>query len=280
MTASPCPGRRWRARAGRRSRRPGPPRRARAGRVRAAARGRCRGSAWCRRSTCRPPAGSSARSADEPATGRVLDGARRHPAHLGARPGHRGRRPASSPACVIGAVPVLRAAHRVHDRVPAADPVGRADPAGRSCSTAPASVRPLVLVVYASFWQVLVQVLYGVADVDPVARDTARVLPARPPGTGSATCVWPTALPYVVTGIRLAASVALILADHRRAGHRHARPGQADRRWPSSGGRGAGDVRADRRHRPARRGRQPAARAGGAARAGLAPVRPRRRCPA
>ena len=32
----------------------------------------------------------------------------------------------------------------------------------------------LVLVVYASFWPVLIQVLYGVQDVDPVARETAR----------------------------------------------------------------------------------------------------------
>ncbi|MFE2483047.1 ABC transporter permease [Streptomyces mirabilis] len=32
----------------------------------------------------------------------------------------------------------------------------------------------LLLVVYASFWQVLVQVLYGVQDVDPVAEETAR----------------------------------------------------------------------------------------------------------
>ncbi|MBO3746609.1 hypothetical protein J5X84_11080 [Streptosporangiaceae bacterium NEAU-GS5] len=32
----------------------------------------------------------------------------------------------------------------------------------------------LILVVYASFWQVLIQVLYGVADVDPIVRDTAR----------------------------------------------------------------------------------------------------------
>ena len=32
----------------------------------------------------------------------------------------------------------------------------------------------LVIIVYASFWQVFVQVLYGVADVDAVARDTAR----------------------------------------------------------------------------------------------------------
>ena len=69
----------------------------------------------------------------------------------------------------------------------------------------------LVLVIYASFWQVLVQVLHGVADVDPVARDTAtayrlgRLARIR-------YLVWPTTLPYAVTGIRLAASVALILA--------------------------------------------------------------------
>jgi len=68
----------------------------------------------------------------------------------------------------------------------------------------------LLLVVYASFWQVLVQVLHGVADVDPVARETAqayrlgRVARAR-------YLVWPTALPYAVTGVRLATAVALIL---------------------------------------------------------------------
>jgi ABC-type nitrate/sulfonate/bicarbonate transport system permease component len=69
----------------------------------------------------------------------------------------------------------------------------------------------LVLVVYAAFWQVLVQVLHGVADVDPVAHDTARSY-----GLGRWArvryLVWPTALPYVVTGVRLATSVALILA--------------------------------------------------------------------
>jgi ABC-type nitrate/sulfonate/bicarbonate transport system permease component len=68
----------------------------------------------------------------------------------------------------------------------------------------------LVLVVYASFWQVLVQVLHGVADVDPVARDTAH---AYHLGFGNRVryVVWPTALPYAVTGIRLATAVALIL---------------------------------------------------------------------
>lgn len=68
----------------------------------------------------------------------------------------------------------------------------------------------LVLVVYAAFWQILVQVLYGVADVDPVVRDTARSYRFSRL-TIVRTVVWPTALPYVMTGFRLAASVALIL---------------------------------------------------------------------
>ncbi|PWJ26839.1 ABC-type nitrate/sulfonate/bicarbonate transport system permease component [Branchiibius hedensis] len=68
----------------------------------------------------------------------------------------------------------------------------------------------IVLVVYAAVWQVLVQVLYGVADVDPVARDTARSYRFSRLTTAR-TVVWPTALPYVVTGFRLAAAVALVL---------------------------------------------------------------------
>ncbi|WP_043806984.1 MULTISPECIES: ABC transporter permease [Paenarthrobacter] len=69
----------------------------------------------------------------------------------------------------------------------------------------------LMLVVYASFWQVFIQVLYGVADVDNVAMQTAKSY-----GLGTMArvrhVVFPTALPYLMTGIRLAASVALILA--------------------------------------------------------------------
>jgi ABC-type nitrate/sulfonate/bicarbonate transport system permease component len=68
----------------------------------------------------------------------------------------------------------------------------------------------LFLVVYAAFWQVLVQVLYGVADVDPVVRDTARSYRFSKWAVVR-TVVWPTALPYVMTGFRLAAAVALIL---------------------------------------------------------------------
>jgi ABC-type nitrate/sulfonate/bicarbonate transport system permease component len=69
----------------------------------------------------------------------------------------------------------------------------------------------LVIIVYAAFWQVFVQVIYGVADVDTVARDTARSfgLTRR---ERLRHLVLPTALPYLMTGLRLAAAVALILA--------------------------------------------------------------------
>lgn len=69
----------------------------------------------------------------------------------------------------------------------------------------------LLIIVFASFWQVFVQVLYGVADVDAVARDTARSF-GLSRGSRVVNLVFPTALPYLMTGVRLAAAVALILA--------------------------------------------------------------------
>jgi ABC-type nitrate/sulfonate/bicarbonate transport system permease component len=69
----------------------------------------------------------------------------------------------------------------------------------------------LLLVIYAAFWQVLLQVLYGVNDVDPVAESTAKSY-----GLGRLArvryVVWPTVLPYLMTGVRLGSAVALILA--------------------------------------------------------------------
>ncbi|QVQ53561.1 ABC transporter permease [Spiractinospora alimapuensis] len=69
----------------------------------------------------------------------------------------------------------------------------------------------LLLVVYAAFWLIYIQVLYGVADVDPVAEQTARSY-----GLGRIArlryVVWPTTLPFLMTGVRLGAAVALILA--------------------------------------------------------------------
>lgn len=69
----------------------------------------------------------------------------------------------------------------------------------------------IVLIVYAGFWQVLIQVMYGVGDIDPVAMETAESYRFGP-WAKVRHVVWPTALPFVFTGVRLAASVALVLA--------------------------------------------------------------------
>ena len=69
----------------------------------------------------------------------------------------------------------------------------------------------LSLVALGSFWPLLVQALYGVQDVDPLARDMARAY-----GLSRIRIflqiVLPSALPYVVTGLRLAAILALNIA--------------------------------------------------------------------
>ncbi len=69
----------------------------------------------------------------------------------------------------------------------------------------------LVIIVYATFWQIFVQVLYGVADIDAVARDTANSF-GLSKRSQFVNLVFPTSLPYLMTGLRLGAAVALILA--------------------------------------------------------------------
>jgi ABC-type nitrate/sulfonate/bicarbonate transport system permease component len=69
----------------------------------------------------------------------------------------------------------------------------------------------VVLITYAAFWQVLLQMLYGLGDIDAVARDTARSF--RFTRLGYVRHVaWPTLLPFLFTGLRLAAAMALVLA--------------------------------------------------------------------
>ena len=67
------------------------------------------------------------------------------------------------------------------------------------------------LAVYASTWPLLIQTLYGVRDVDPVAADTARMF-----GLGRlarfARVTLPSALPYIATGLRISSTTALVLA--------------------------------------------------------------------
>ncbi|MDX3456557.1 ABC transporter permease [Streptomyces sp. ME02-8801-2C] len=111
---------------------------------------------------------------------------------------------------VIGAVPVLRAV--TASTIEFLRPIPSVALIPVAVLLYGADLRSkLLLVVYASFWQVLVQVLAGIQDVDPVADDTARSYRL---GTWGRLrhVMWPTALPYVMTGVRLAATVALILA--------------------------------------------------------------------
>jgi NitT/TauT family transport system permease protein len=69
----------------------------------------------------------------------------------------------------------------------------------------------VTLIAYASVWPILFNTIYGMREVDPVARDTARAF-----GLGGAAILWrvalPTASPFIYTGIRIAAGIALILA--------------------------------------------------------------------
>lgn len=69
----------------------------------------------------------------------------------------------------------------------------------------------LLIVVYGCFWIVMIQVMYGITDIDKVADDTVRTM--RMSWLQRVRhLVLPTLVPYLMTGIRLAATVALILA--------------------------------------------------------------------
>ena len=69
----------------------------------------------------------------------------------------------------------------------------------------------IFLAAFGAFWPLLVQTMYGVRDVDPVALDTARSF-----GLGRLERLYriklPSAVPYIATGIRISSTVALILA--------------------------------------------------------------------
>src|SRR5690606_8211267 len=66
------------------------------------------------------------------------------------------------------------------------------------------------LVAFSALWPMLFQTIYGAHDVDGVARDTARSY-----GLGRGAIyrhvVIPGALPYIATGVRLAATIALVV---------------------------------------------------------------------
>jgi ABC-type nitrate/sulfonate/bicarbonate transport system permease component len=69
----------------------------------------------------------------------------------------------------------------------------------------------IFLATFGAFWPLLVQTMYGVRDVDPVSIDTARSFRlTRSERLFRVTL--PSALPYIMTGVRISSTVALILA--------------------------------------------------------------------
>jgi NitT/TauT family transport system permease protein len=69
----------------------------------------------------------------------------------------------------------------------------------------------VILIAYAAIWPILFNTIYGMREVDPLAKETARAY-----GLGRGTILWQISLraasPFVYTGIRISAAVALILA--------------------------------------------------------------------
>jgi ABC-type nitrate/sulfonate/bicarbonate transport system permease component len=69
----------------------------------------------------------------------------------------------------------------------------------------------IFLATFGAFWPLLVQTMYGVRDLDPIAVDTARSF-----GVGRLARLYritlPSAVPYIATGVRISSTVSLILA--------------------------------------------------------------------
>jgi ABC-type nitrate/sulfonate/bicarbonate transport system permease component len=69
----------------------------------------------------------------------------------------------------------------------------------------------IFLATFGAFWPLLVQTMYGVRDVDPLALDTGRSF-----GLGRLERLYritfPSSVPYIATGLRISSTVSLILA--------------------------------------------------------------------
>ncbi|WP_084961395.1 ABC transporter permease [Thermoactinospora rubra] len=73
------------------------------------------------------------------------------------------------------------------------------------------SLMKITVTAYACLWPVLINTLYGMRDVDPIAKDSLRSF-----GFGPLAVLWrvsvPASAPFMAAGIRIASGVALILA--------------------------------------------------------------------
>ncbi|WP_049564986.1 ABC transporter permease [Nonomuraea sp. SBT364] len=67
------------------------------------------------------------------------------------------------------------------------------------------------LIVYTCAWPLLVNTLYGLADVDPLGKDTLRAFGFGPLAVAVRVSL-PSAAPFIATGVRIAVGVTLIVA--------------------------------------------------------------------
>jgi NitT/TauT family transport system permease protein len=69
----------------------------------------------------------------------------------------------------------------------------------------------VVVIVFAAVWPVLINTVYGFREVDAVAKDTMRSFGYGPLAVACRVSL-PSAAPFIATGIRIAASLAFIVA--------------------------------------------------------------------
>jgi NitT/TauT family transport system permease protein len=69
----------------------------------------------------------------------------------------------------------------------------------------------VTLIAYAAVWPVLPNTIYGLDDVDPLAKETLRAFGFGRMAVIRRVCL-PSAAPFIVTGIRLASSVAIVVS--------------------------------------------------------------------
>jgi len=69
----------------------------------------------------------------------------------------------------------------------------------------------ITLIAYAAIWPVLLNTIYGLDDVDPLAKETLRAFGFGRIAVIRRVCL-PSAAPFIVTGIRLASSVAIVVS--------------------------------------------------------------------
>jgi NitT/TauT family transport system permease protein len=67
------------------------------------------------------------------------------------------------------------------------------------------------VIVYAAVWPILINTVYGMQDVDPLAKESLRSFGFGPLAVLTRVSL-PSAAPFVMTGVRIAAGTALVLA--------------------------------------------------------------------